>query len=185
MLSAMSAPVPTRATALARTLLFTVLVPGTVAGLLPWRLALRSGAEAAAWASPRGALAAVVGAVGLAFYARCALDFALEGRGTPAPIDAPRFLVRGHLYRRSRNPMYLGVLGMIAAWALAFGAWWIALYGVVILVLFQSFVILYEEPTLRRSFGAEYERYCERVPRWWRWRRPPAGRSPGRPIPRG
>ena len=146
-----------------KTLLFTVLVPGTVVGLVPYWI------RAATGAAPAGpllrALALLPAAAGLAIYAWCALDFA-RAAGTPAPIDPPKELVVRGLYRYSRNPMYVGVLCLIAAQALYFASPGTLLYAVLLFLGFHSFVVIYEEPTLASSFGAAYQRYRESVPRW-------------------
>ena len=103
--------------AYAKTLLFTVLVPGTVVGLVPYWIRSATGAS---WAGPLlQALALPFALAGLAIYVWCALDFA-RAAGTPAPIDPPKELVARGLYRYSRNPMYVGVLSMITAQALCF-----------------------------------------------------------------
>jgi hypothetical protein len=94
------------------------------------------------------------------------VDFALAGRGTPAPIDPPRELVVRGLYRVTRNPMYVGVLTVIAAGSWLFGSVPLAFYAFVVFACFHCFVIGYEEPTLRRSFDGAYQRYCAAVPRW-------------------
>jgi protein-S-isoprenylcysteine O-methyltransferase Ste14 len=103
---------------------------------------------------------------GVAIYLWCAWDFATAGRGTPSPTDPPRALVERGLYRFSRNPMYVGVmlaaLGQ-AAWALSP---WTFVYAVALAILFHLRVVMYEEPVLRRSFGAAYDAYTARVPRW-------------------
>ncbi|MGH8641307.1 MAG: methyltransferase family protein, partial [Burkholderiales bacterium] len=102
----------------------------------------------------------------------CIWDFASFGRGTPAPIDLPRHLVARGFYRYSRNPMYIGVLSVVFGWSLLFQSGPIALYGLVLAAGFHLFVVLYEEPHLRRAFGSSYEQYCARVGRWLSFRRP-------------
>ena len=155
----------------AKTLLFTVLVPGTVVGLVPHWI------RAATAASPAGplirALALLPALAGLAIYLWCAFDFA-RAAGTPAPIDPPKELVARGLYRYSRNPMYVGVLSMIAAQALYFASPATLLYAALIFLAFHSFVIIYEEPTLAGSFGDAYQRYRASVPRWIPRLPPPA-----------
>ncbi len=145
-----------------KNLLFTVLVPGTVAGYLPLFIARDS-------VSSTGlqlALASAVLGLGGAIYLWCLYDFASFGRGTPAPIDAPvRLVIRG-LYRYSRNPMYVGVLTTILGWSIYFGEAWLLGYLAAVWSLFQAFVVLYEEPHLRTLFGEEYRSYCDRVGRW-------------------
>jgi protein-S-isoprenylcysteine O-methyltransferase Ste14 len=149
--------------AYAKTLLFTILVPGTIAGLVPhWIRAAAGDVPAQAWLR---ALALVPALVGVVFYGWCAFDFA-RAAGTPAPIDPPKQLVARGLYRYSRNPMYVGVLSLIVAQALWFGSAWLWLYAALLFAAFHSFVVLYEEPTLARSFGAAYQHYRETVPRW-------------------
>jgi protein-S-isoprenylcysteine O-methyltransferase Ste14 len=145
-----------------KNLLFTVLVPGTVAVYVPLFLFSH--------AMPRIRLASIVAAflllVGAAMYLRCLWDFATFGRGTPAPIDPPKQLVIRGLYQYSRNPMYVGVLTVIVGWALLFASVSLVLYAVVVAACFHLFVRLYEEPHLKQVFGASYEQYCAQVSRW-------------------
>lgn len=106
--------------------------------------------------------------LGLAIAVTCVLDFAVAGGGTPAPFDPPKFLVRNLLYRYVRNPMYIGALLILAGQALVFrpmvtGLLW---YAAGFWICTHTFVVLYEEPHLRRVFGGEYEEYCKKVPRW-------------------
>jgi protein-S-isoprenylcysteine O-methyltransferase Ste14 len=117
-------------------------------------------------------------ALGAAFYCWCAWEFASAGRGTPAPIDPPKLLVARGLYRVVRNPMYVGVLLVLLGESLVFGSWDLLRYAVLVWLCFHLFVVLYEEPALRRKFGASYEDYCQRV---WRWtlQLPPRGRTEG------
>jgi protein-S-isoprenylcysteine O-methyltransferase Ste14 len=147
---------------LLKNLTFTALVPGTVAGLVPWALTR----EHALAHGLLLVLAAALLTVGLAIYAWCVWDFASFGRGTPAPIDAPRNLVERGLYRYSRNPMYVGVLTTIASWSVGFRSPEVAVYGCGVALCFHLFVVLYEEPHLARQFGGSYEAYRTRVGRW-------------------
>jgi protein-S-isoprenylcysteine O-methyltransferase Ste14 len=148
-----------------RSLLFTIVMPGTVGGYLPIWIVRQSGATLAAAPALR-LLGVALLAAGLAIYAWCVSDFALAGRGTPAPIDPPRELVVRGLYHFARNPMYVGVLAVIAGQAVLFASLRLVVYAIVVLAAFHLFVIGYEEPTLRRSFDGAYERYCAAVPRW-------------------
>jgi protein-S-isoprenylcysteine O-methyltransferase Ste14 len=113
-------------------------------------------------------LAVVPSVLGFAVALRCVWDFGWTGHGTPAPIVPPRRLVVVGFYRYVRNPMYLG-----------FATGWVGLWVVfghpdpraivaaaVVAVGVHLFVLLYEEPTLRRTFGADYELYCQNVARW-------------------
>lgn len=107
-------------------------------------------------------------AVGAGIGLRCVFDFAWTGHGTPAPVDPPRHLVVGGFYRYVRNPMYVGFgLMLVSAW-LVFGVLRpLALICAVVLAAgIHLFVRYYEEPTLQRKFGADYEEFCRNVPRW-------------------
>lgn len=153
-----------------RNLVFTLVVPATVAVYLPLWLAPDLLFEPARTGPAWRWLAVAPLLAGLAVYTWCVWDFARTGRGTPAPIDAPKHLVVRGLYRSVRNPMYVGVLLVILGWALWFGSRALLLYAVLVAIVFHLFVTLYEEPALRRSFGAEYEQYVAAVPRWLpRW----------------
>jgi protein-S-isoprenylcysteine O-methyltransferase Ste14 len=157
---------------LLKNLLFTVLVPGAVAGLVPY-LILGRGADASpvAWGPAQG-LALPVGVLGAGVYAWCVWDFASRGRGTPAPIDPPRTLVVSGPYRYVRNPMYCGVLLVLLGQVLYFASRPLLLYTLAWLGVVHLFVVLYEEPALRRRFDASYEEYRKAVRRW----------IPGRPY---
>ena len=149
-----------------KTLLFTILVPGTVTVLIPgwlvgWDgMAFAEGIDALRW------IGLIPLLVGVCCYLRCAWDFVVAGQGTPAPIDAPKRLVVRGLYRLVRNPMYVGVLLCVGGEALLFGSARLLAYVALLLLCFHTFVVTYEEPTLRRVFGASYEQYCSAVPRW-------------------
>ena len=103
---------------------------------------------------------------GVILYFWCAGAFTFIGRGTPAPIDAPVFLVRSGPYRWVRNPMYIGVLSVLLGEAILFHSlslvWCVLLAGTAV----HLFVVFYEEPSLRRRFGESYETYLRTVPRW-------------------
>lgn len=160
---------------LVKNLLFTALVPGTTAVIVPLLIA-QGRSPASAWAV---ALAIPAFAVGGAIYAWCVWDFASFGRGTPLPIDAPKRLVVRGLYRYTRNPMYLGVLTVISGWALLYQTGALAGYLLLVGIVFHLFVVLYEERHLQRTFGDEYATYRQRVGRWL----PGTGRRPPGPAP--
>ena len=105
-------------------------------------------------------------AVGAAIYFRCAWEFAVRGLGTPAPIAPTKYLVTTALHRHVRNPMYLGVANAILGEAILFRSPHVAIYAAIMLTVAHIFVVLYEEPTLKRQFGASYEQYRRTVPRW-------------------
>ena len=149
--------------AILNTILFTILVPGTVAILIPrWLVGgyVRPPKDLQTW------LGAVLFLCGVAIYFRCAWEFAARGLGTPAPIAPTRFLVTTALHRYVRNPMYLGVALAILGQAVIFRSLHVAEYAIVMLLIAHTFVVLYEEPTLRRQFGESYEEYRRSVPRW-------------------
>ena len=150
--------------ALVRTAIFTLAVPGTVLIYVPYRLL--EGRTGGFGPGPGRYPGAVLVLLGAAVYLRCAWNFAAEGFGTPAPIDPPKELVVRGLYRHVRNPMYVGVVGVLLGEALFFGARVLLEYAAVVFGFFFLFVLAYEEPALRRKFGATYERYCAEVPRW-------------------
>jgi protein-S-isoprenylcysteine O-methyltransferase Ste14 len=150
--------------ALFRTLIFTILVPGFWTVAMPY------------WILPRGTrvdlgVAGLFGlllmAGGAALYVATAFwGFALRGRGTPAPIDPPKTLVVEGPYRVVRNPMYSAVASVVMGEALLFQSVALGELAVALFAGAMVFVLFYEEPALRRKFGAEYEAYCRQVPRW-------------------
>ncbi len=145
------------------TALFTIVVPGTVAGYVPWRLG--QGATSITGAAEWAAVSVI--AFGIASYVYTAFwGFALIGGGTPAPIAPTRILVVKGLHRYVRNPMYIGVALVIAGQAWLFRSLHIAIYLACVLVIVNFFVLFYEEPALRQQFGEEYDNYRTRVPRW-------------------
>lgn len=146
--------------ALRATIAFLAL-PGFVAFAVPI-LWLRPRTSALAFAPAGG----VVLAAGCGVLAWCAWAFYSHGRGTLAPWDPPRGLVRNGLYRYSRNPMYVGVLTIVAGWAIGFHSWSLAAYALALGIAFHLRIILHEEPWLARTFGAEWDTYRARVPRW-------------------
>lgn len=142
--------------------LFTLVVPGSIAVLLPllikWDRPVTGGATL--W------LGVFLLSLGTLLYLRCVWDFAVSGGGTPAPIDAPKRLVTNGVYRYSRNPIYVAVLIAIAGWASLFQAPVLLIYGVVLFALYSFFVQRHEEPHLAREFGDEYTAYIATTARW-------------------
>ncbi len=98
--------------------------------------------------------------------------FVVEGFGTPAPVAAPERLVVGGVYRYVRNPMYVAVVAAIVGQALLLGQLALLLYAAALWLISAAFVRWYEEPTLTRRFGADYEAYRRAVPAWWPRLRP-------------
>ena len=146
--------------------LFLVVAPGFVAGLVPWWIShwhLRPPFFGLSLFRFAGGLLIAVGAIGLV---DSFVRFAVQGLGTPAPVFPTRHLVVTGLYRYVRNPMYVGVASAIFGQALVLGNVTLLEYGGVVWLLFHIFVLAYEEPTLRASFGSEYTDFCAAVPRW-------------------
>ena len=155
---------------LVKNLLFTLVVPGTVAVFVPLSI-IRGRHPVSGLGFPAGIALLTLGA---AIYTWCVWDFATFGRGTPAPIDEPKKLVVRGLYRFVRNPMYLGVLTTILGWAALYQTPALLRYAAFVALTFHLVVLLYEEPHLRQVFGADYERYRTSTGRWLPRLRPPA-----------
>lgn len=148
-----------------KTAIFSVLVPGTVAFVVPWWLL--QGAGGAMVPVPSVWLVGVLPIMaGVGLYLWCAAAFTFIGHGTPAPIDAPTVLVARGAYRWVRNPMYVAVLAVVIGEALLFRSLVLAGYALFLWALFHAFVVLVEEPSLGAQFGASYATYQRTVPRW-------------------
>ncbi len=150
---------------LLKNLLFTLVVPAGVAVYGPLAIARRTVGEEferdlGSW------LAVPLLALGTVIYLRCLYDLVAVGRATPFPLDPPRHLVVRGLYRRVRNPMYLGVFAAILGWALWYRSAEILAYGAFVTAFIHGFVVLVEEPGLVRRFGAAYLSYRQQVGRW-------------------
>jgi protein-S-isoprenylcysteine O-methyltransferase Ste14 len=159
----------TRARAAAGSLVFLALVPGVVAGVVPWLLTGWDPTDPpSALQVIGGALIAAGTAVLLSAFAR----FALEGIGTPAPVAPTEHLVVGGLYRHLRNPMYVAVAATIIGQAALLGRPVLLLYAALFMAVVAAFVHGYEQPVLNERFGDEYERYRRNVPAWWPRLRP-------------
>lgn len=154
------------------TIVFTLLVPGMVAFWLPSLiLDQRRLAWTPSWSILQFVALLPLG-LGAAVYLRCLWEFAMRGRGIPAPIDHPKELVVTGLYRYVRNPMYLGVLLFLLGESLFLQYPGFFVYAIAWVLFVHFNVLLYEEPNLRRKFGSSYERYTAAVHRW----------LPGRPY---
>src|SRR5215472_15215257 len=150
----------------ARSIFFIVLLPGTVAGYVPFRL-LHSGGEfrwpALSLSACMAALTALAGAMVLL---AAVWEFFAAGHGTLAPIDPPRQLVVSGLYRFTRNPMYNGVVAVLLGQAWFFSSLLLLEYAASVLVCFHLFVVLYEAPSLEWRLRESYVSYRKAVPRW-------------------
>jgi protein-S-isoprenylcysteine O-methyltransferase Ste14 len=153
----------TRARAAAGSLVFLVLAPGVVAGVIPWLLTGWDSTDPPLAPKLVGvALIAAGAAVLLSAFAR----FVIEGVGTPAPVAPTEHLVVGGLYRHLRNPMYVAVTATIVGQAALLGRAGLLLYALAFMAAVSTFAKLYEEPVLGERFGEEYERYRRAVPAW-------------------
>ena len=152
----------TTASLVVRNLAFTVVIPGAGGVYVPWLILRRNGAlpHPAAW------YAAVVIAAGVLLYAACQWKFAFVGRGTPGLWDAPRRVVSVGPYRWVRNPIYLSALLIVGGEAWLFQSMGLLLYALGLAAAFHLVVVGYEEPRLRKRFGAPYEEYQHAVSRW-------------------
>jgi protein-S-isoprenylcysteine O-methyltransferase Ste14 len=176
-----------RSSAILGSLLFLLLAPGFVVGVVPWWITSWQFSRLSPVIAGVRVLGAALMAAGVALLLDSFARFAWNGLGTPAPVAPPRQLVVTGLYRFVRNPMYLAVVAAILGQGLLFGNTRLCLYGLGVWAACHLFVILYEEPKLRGSFGSEYQRFSEHVPRWVPRVRPwqeeqgePAAGSPGR-----
>jgi protein-S-isoprenylcysteine O-methyltransferase Ste14 len=151
-----------RSAALGSTLFFA-LAPGVAAGLVPWLL---TGWDAYDVPLALRVVGALITAAGAVFLVHAFARFVVEGLGTPAPVAPPERLVVGGIYRWVRNPMYVAVMAAILGQALLLGRWVLVEWALVFWALTAAFVHWYEEPNLRRRFGAEYEEYLRTVPGW-------------------
>jgi protein-S-isoprenylcysteine O-methyltransferase Ste14 len=146
-----------------KSFLFLIIAPGLVVGYIPLVL-LRRGAsiETDIFAY----LAIPLWLIGGTVLLWCFWDFLVNGKGTPAPTDPPKELVITGFYRYMRNPMYNGILIIIIGHFLWFKTIWMIVHAMVVFLAFYLFVLFYEEPTLKKKFGASYENYLKTVPRW-------------------
>lgn len=147
-------------------IIFLLVAPGVFAGVIPWWFSqwrVNPSALDATWLK-------IIGAALVAFGLLLLLDsfarFALQGIGTPAPVLPTRYLVVTGAYRHVRNPIYVAVVALILGQGFLFAREGLLLYGAIMWLAFHLFVIAYEEPTLRSTFGAEYDRFAANVPRW-------------------
>jgi protein-S-isoprenylcysteine O-methyltransferase Ste14 len=157
---------------------FLVVAPGTVAVLVPWWICRWRFEAPLLGISSLRVLGVLLIAAALPVLLDSFARFALQGAGTPAPVFPTRHLVISGLFRYVRNPMYVAVLSWIIGQGLLFGNVSLLLYGSVIWAAFHAFVRVYEEPTLRKTFGLEYEEFFANVPRWVPRLRPWHGRAP-------
>jgi protein-S-isoprenylcysteine O-methyltransferase Ste14 len=146
--------------------IFLFVAPGTVAGLVPWWMSRWRRNESYSGFMAIRVMGALLMAVGFVLLMETFARFAIQGIGTPAPVYPTKHLVVKGSYRHVRNPMYVAVASLILGQALVFGNVQVLIYGLCVWLAMHLFVLLYEEPTLRRTFGQEYTQFCAHVPRW-------------------
>jgi protein-S-isoprenylcysteine O-methyltransferase Ste14 len=170
-----------RRTAAVGSAVFFAVAPGVVVGLIPWLLTRWQVREPLPFWAPVRVLGGLLLVAGLLVLVQAFVRFVVEGFGTPAPVAAPERLVVGGVYRYVRNPMYVAVLAAIFGQALLLGQLGLLLYAAAVWLITAAFVRFYEEPTLTRRFGADYEAYRRAVPAWWPRLRPwkPSERDEG------
>jgi len=152
---------------LVRAITYATLFIGLVLILVPARILSGWGVATPETIGLPQVVGVAVAAAGAVLALWCILGFVFVGRGTPAPFDPPRRLVVRGPYALIRNPMYVGAGTALTGASLFYQSWALLGYAVLFFVATHAFVIVFEEPTLRETFGAEYEAYCRRVGRWW------------------
>jgi protein-S-isoprenylcysteine O-methyltransferase Ste14 len=146
--------------------LFFILAPCSVAGLVPWWISRWSIRPPLLGLVPLRFAGGALILAALPVLLDCFVRFAIEGLGTPAPVFPTKHLVMTGWYRYVRNPMYVAVVFAILGQGLIFGNARVLAYGAIAWLFFHLFVLLYEEPVLRATFGEEYRLYCAHVSRW-------------------
>ena len=155
-----------RAAAFLGSAVFLIIAPGTVAGLLPWLISRWRVEDDFGFGAGGRVLGGLLIVGGLAGLLDSFVRFAWRGRGTPAPIAPTDRLIVSGFYRHVRNPMYVSVVGLISGQAMLFGQVALVGYAALVWLVFHLFIILYEEPALRRQFPQDYQAYRRAVPRW-------------------
>jgi protein-S-isoprenylcysteine O-methyltransferase Ste14 len=150
-----------------RAVTYAALFVGFVLMYLPASLFAWSGLARPEEIGAQQVVGIVFGLAGAALALWCVYTFAHVGKGTPAPFDPPRRLVIRGPYRYVRNPMYIGAVLALASAALYYRSLPLLGYAAMFFLATHLFVVWYEEPTLRRTFGTEYEEYRSDVRRWW------------------
>ena len=108
----------------------------------------------------------------------------IKADGTPVPVASPPRLVVSGFYRYVRNPIYVGFLAVLMGQALLFGSRGLLEYTAAAWCIGAAAVRFYEEPTLARKFGAEYQDYLTAVRAWIPRLHPWTPGEPTRPAER-
>ena len=149
-----------------KTLLWSVFVPGTLTTLVPFFI-LRSSSESFSFNLSGFRYVGVIPILfGALLYFWCAWSFTFVGDGTPAPFDAPKKFVATEAYQFTRNPMYVACVSVLIGETIFFESAALLIYAFILFLIFHIWILIYEEPTLRKKFGSSYEEYCRKVSRW-------------------
>jgi protein-S-isoprenylcysteine O-methyltransferase Ste14 len=146
--------------------IFLLIAPLTVAGIVPWWITHWKNAMAFGKVPVLRVLGIVLILAGVPMLLDSFARFAIQGLGTPAPVFPTRHLVVQGLYRYVRNPMYVALVVVVLGQTLLFGSVDLLEYDAILWLGFHVFVLAYEEPTMRATFGDEYKTFCANVPRW-------------------
>jgi protein-S-isoprenylcysteine O-methyltransferase Ste14 len=149
-----------------KTLLWSVFVPGTLTTLVPYLVFHSISEEFSFNLFGYHYLGMIPILFGVLLYFWCAWNFTFIGEGTPAPFDAPKKVVAAGAYRFVRNPMYVAVVSVLLGEAVFFQSASLLIYTSLMFLVFHIWIMIYEEPTLRKKFGASYDEYCREVSRW-------------------
>ncbi len=144
---------------------FLLLVPGSVMIWGPMAL-LRFLGKGEMGYGAVGWIGVIPLVLGFVLFVWTVLNFAKSGKGTPAPYDPPKSLVIEGPYRWVRNPMYVGVVGVLIGEAMLVDSTVLTIHTGATALSCAIFVLLYEEPKLSRLFGEQYAEYRRTVPRW-------------------
>jgi protein-S-isoprenylcysteine O-methyltransferase Ste14 len=157
--------------ALFRALTYAALFMGLVLVMVPQRILHATGIVRPPFIGAAQVAGLELVGFGAALALWCVVTFGLFGKGTPAPFDPPRKLVIAGPYRYVRNPMYIGAGLLLVGTALFYQSAALAAFAAGFWVVAHAFVVLYEEPTLERTFGSYYTDYRNDVNRWLpKWR---------------
>lgn len=143
-----------------------IVVPGGACGLIPYYILIAAHVPLTPTFSLLQFIAVLVAAVGVYLILWVSAAFVRQGKGTPIPIEPPTRLVITGLYRYVRNSMYVGAILLILGEAVYFSCLWLVIYAGGLWALFHTFMLIFEEPQLKRRFGTDYEQYLSEVPRW-------------------
>lgn len=149
-----------------KTFLWSVFVPGTLTTVILYLIISSSDGYFFEISTFRFVIGIILILYGVMLYFWCAWSFTFAGKGTPAPFDAPKEMVATGAYKIVRNPMYLACVSVLIGEAIFFGSEALLIYAFVLFLIFHVWILIYEEPTLRKKFGASYEKYCREVSRW-------------------